>query len=604
MIPQMHRVIFLTALVLALFLQPGRLFAQTKYADASTAMNSTALHPGDKGVIAVVFDVADGFHAQSHTPHDENLIPCNVTPEDNPAVTWLDPVYPPGKDESYPQLGVVSVYTGRTIFYLPFTVKPDAPAGALKLSGAIHYQACDDKSCFAPQKTAFVVEAKVVAASEPVTPANADLFKNFDPKVFAAGKSATSAPPPVIGDDSAPKWSLATALAIAFFAGMLFNVMPCVLPVLPLKAASFYEVAQHHRSKTLLLATVFSLGLISVFAVLAVVILVLRKVTWGEQFSNPYFAWGIVILLLVMSLAMFGAFAVLLPKGVYELAPRHDTYLGNFGMGILTAVLSTPCTAPLFPPLMLWASAQPLSVGVPAMLMVGVGMAFPYVLLSAFPEMARRFPRVGPWSELVKQMMGFLLLGAAVFFASGQLLHGAAMWWPMVGVAAVASLYLMGRSVQLSKNAMPVAVSAVLAVLMVGSTIAIAVFMSTGGVNWTPYSDDALAQARAAHKIVLVKFTANWCLNCQTVEATVYHDETAIRSLQEHDVVMLKADLSKENAAGWPLLKKLNPTGGIPLTAIYAPDADQPIQISSVYTTQTLLKVLDQLTRKSVADAR
>jgi thiol:disulfide interchange protein DsbD len=201
-------------------------------------------------------------------------------------------------------------------------------------------------------------------------------------------------------------------------------------------------------------------------------------------------------------------------------------------------------------------------------------------------------------------MMGFLLLGAAVFFASGRLLHGAAIWWPMVAVAAIASLYLMGRSVQLSKNAMPVAISSTLAVLMTGSTIGIAVFMSTGGVNWAPYSDDALAEARAAHKIVLVKFTANWCLNCQTVEATVYHDKTAIQAIQEHDVVMLKADLSKEDAAGWPLLKKLNPTGGIPLTAIYPPGADQPIQISSVYTTQTLLKVLDQISRKSVAEAR
>jgi thiol:disulfide interchange protein DsbD len=473
----------------------------------------------------------------------------------------------------------------------------------LKISGKIFYQACDDKACFAPQKTPFVVETKVVPASEPVALANTQLFANFDPMVFAAGKTVAAEPAIVIGDDNAPKWSLATALAIAFFAGMLFNVMPCVLPVLPLKAASFYEVAQHHRSKTLLLAGVFSLGIISVFAVLSIVIL-FRHRNWGEQFSNPYFAWGIVILMFVMSLAMFGAFAILLPKRVYEFAPRHDSYMGNFGMGILTAVLSTPCTAPLFPPLMLWASAQPRSVGVPAMLMVGVGMAFPYVLLSAFPEMARRFPRVGPWSELVKQMMGFLLLGAAVFFASGQLLHGATMWWPMVAVAAIASLYLMGRSVQLSKNALPVAISSVLAVLMLGSTIWIAVFMSTGGVNWTPYSDEALAQARAAHKIALVKFTANWCLNCQTVEATVYHDKNAIQALQEHDVVMLKADLSKEDAAGWPLLKKLNPTGGIPLTAIYAPGSDQPIQISSVYTTQTLLRVLDQISRKSVADAR
>jgi len=115
------------------------------------------------------------------------------------------------------------------------------------------------------------------------------------------------------------------------------------------------------------------------------------------------------------------------------------------------------------------------------------------------------------------------------------------------------------------------------------------------GVNWVPYSDSALEAARAANKIVLVKFTANWCLNCQTVELNVFHDSDAIAALRKHDVVTLKADLSKEDAPGWPRLHELIGGGGIPLTAIYAPGYDKPVQIASVYTTATLVKTLDQL---------
>src|SRR5689334_18390128 len=102
--------------------------AQTKYADVSSALNSTALQPGGQGVIAVVLDVKEGFHAQSHTPYKENLFACRVKLEENPAVEIFEPIYPPGKDETYPELGLVSVYTGRTIIYIPITIKPDAPA--------------------------------------------------------------------------------------------------------------------------------------------------------------------------------------------------------------------------------------------------------------------------------------------------------------------------------------------------------------------------------------------------------------------------------------------------------------------------------------------
>src|SRR5439155_16883634 len=128
--------------------------------------------------------------------------------------------------------------------------------------------------------------------------------------------------------------------------------------------------------------------------------------------------------------------------------PRHDTFIGNFERGALTAVLSTPCAGPLFPPLMLWAQGQPVSIGLPAVMMVGVGMAFPYIALSIFPQLARRFPRVGPWAELFKQMMGFMLLGAAVFFAAGRFINGAALYWSLVPVAALAGVYLLVKTIQ------------------------------------------------------------------------------------------------------------------------------------------------------------
>jgi thiol:disulfide interchange protein len=628
-------------------------------AKTSAVLNQSSVAPGQEVVLAVIVDIKRGFHAQSHAAQEPN-IPLVVRPDPNPSAQFAEPVYPPGTDETYPGLGTINIYTGKVVVYVPARIAQDAKPGAMTLSGTARYQICDDKMCFAPERGKWGVETKVVAKGEP-TPANAgEVFAAYRPPasiVYAAPDAATTSPtsrtsvpappppptdvsksrtpaagksslkpgpPPIdVGDDK-PAYSFGTALGVAFLIGVLFNVMPCVLPVLPLKAMGFYEVAQHHRGKTILLALAFSLGIIAVFAALALLIVVFKAIGWSELFSRWWFAWSIILLLFVLSLGMFGAFTVnVVPSSLYSMTPRHDTYVGNFLFGILAAVLSTPCTAPLLPGLIIWAQTQPTAIGVASMVQVGVGMAFPYIVLSAFPEAARKFPRVGPWSELVKQMMGFLLLGSAVFFAAGRLIHSNAFWWSLAPVAAVASLYLMARTVQLSQNARAVAVASVLAVLMTGSVIFLAAYMTAGGgfepvpsgdtnarspliasatVDWQPYSDVALEQARAEGKIVLVKFTAHWCLNCQAIEAAVFRNnqETA-DALRKLGVVTLKADLTEDDAPGWPRLKQLNSSGGIPLTAIYVPGYEQPAQLTSVYKTRTLVRVLDQASKVAVA---
>src|SRR5262245_27587913 len=107
--------------------------ASSSQAELSTQVSRTALHPGERGVAAVVFDIQPGFHAQSHTPSGESYIKFEVTPQTHSAVTWGEPVYPKGEDHEYPALGRLNVYTGRVVVYVPFEVKPDVPPSELKL---------------------------------------------------------------------------------------------------------------------------------------------------------------------------------------------------------------------------------------------------------------------------------------------------------------------------------------------------------------------------------------------------------------------------------------------------------------------------------------
>lgn len=578
-------------------------------ATVSAALNTTALQPGQQAVAAVTLDIEQGYHAQSNTPLQQGLIAFKLTATPPAQIHLYAPQYPKGRDITYPSLGTLNVYTDKVVVYVPFQVDSNAKSGQLTLTGTVRFQLCDDRVCYAPRTLPWTLTTEIVPAGQAVQGAHAELFKNFDFATFA--KLPPAQPPPAAAATATEiglfgwHFKLASnawfyAFLAAFCVGIIFNLMPCVLPVVPLKAIGFYEVSQHHRGRSFFLGLVFSAGILAAFAVLALLLFVFKTLTWGEQFSKPWFVWSIVVILVIMALGMFGAFTFLLPKQVYSWVPNHQTVTGNFLFGILATILSTPCTAPMFVGLLLWAGGQPQSVAVGLVMMVGVGMAFPYLVLSALPELARRLPRTGAWSELLKQMMGFLLLAVAVYFAGGRLVSGRSfMWWVFV-VLAAASAFLIIRTLSFTRRAAPVATALILGALLTGGSLWFTLRLTRSGIPWQPYSHEALASARADHKIVMVEFTANWCANCLALEAQVFNDPVAIAAVKRSGAITLRADLSSESAPGWKLLRQLSASGGIPLTAIYPPGQDKPIELSSIYQTRHLVAALKQAGQTNV----
>ncbi|MGH7177347.1 MAG: thioredoxin family protein [Tepidisphaeraceae bacterium] len=594
--------LFVSLLVLAALCASRAMGGPTR-AVLSTSLNSAQLQTGQQAVLAVVLDIADGFHAQSNTPLDDGYIKFEVTVDPATGVDSFAPIYPPGTIENYPKLGKLSVYTGRVVAYVPLQVASDVAVGPLAIKGRVTYQLCDDNLCYGPEEIPFGLTTTVVAAGQLVQPANAELFKSFDPAVFSRLVKPSSPVDKVAlfgrDLDQAP---IVFTFAAAFLIGVIFNIVPCVLPVVPLKAIGFYEVSQHNRGKCLLLGAVFSLGLVASFAVLGLLVVVLRKFAWGEQFSNPWFLGGIVAILAIMAAGMFGAFNVGLPTAVYRFTPRHDTYLGNFLFGILTAVLSTPCTFGMFLGLMIWATRQPAALGMSLVVMVGVGMASPYFLLSAYPELARRFPRTGPWAELVKQLMGFLLLVSAVYFARRfieQAVGDKAFWWALFTVVAAAGVFLVVRSAQFARSRIGPMIATTLALLMVAPALAVTLRITNPRIDWKPYTEEALALARQSGRPVMLEFTAAWCGNCLALETTVFHDDNVVRAIKEQRAITLRADLTKTDAPGWKLLREISPVGAIPLTAVYLNNQSEPQRLSGIYSSEQLIETLRQVTTSS-----
>jgi thiol:disulfide interchange protein DsbD len=201
-------------------------------------------------------------------------------------------------------------------------------------------------------------------------------------------------------------------------------------------------------------------------------------------------------------------------------------------------------------------------------------------------------------------MMAFLLLATAVYFARpfiDRLLSSDVFWWLLFAIVAVAAMYLVVRTFQFAKRLTPRLVAVAIALAMAVPALVIVMKLTYHPHDWVPFSDEAVAKARATGKPVLIEFTADWCGNCHWVEAWALNDRGAVATLKENQVVMIKADVTNGDEAGIPLLGELNPAGAIPLTAIYPPGKLEPVLLTGIYTADDLQRAVQEAVKQSVA---
>jgi thiol:disulfide interchange protein len=545
-------------------------------------LDTTALVPGKPATLGIVLEFAPHYHAHSNKPSKPEFIPTAVEEvKSADPLTFGAAVYPAGVDKNFPAIGgILNVYDGVAVLKVPVTAKADAKPGPVKITGSVFAQICDDNQCLLPEPFPFELTATVAATADAVP------LPGSAPAATAGGGAEAAA---VL---AAPPEGVLRWFGIAFLVGIMFNVVPCVLPVLPLKAVGFYETAGHNRAVSVTFGLAFSAGVVAVFAALGLLVVVFKAFTWGELFSNEWFTGTLVVILVVMAANMFGLFTVNLPTKAYMFSPRHDTYFGNFLFGILTAALSTPCTFGLFVSVLTVALNHPSSaVGLLLVVVVGVGMAFPYVLLSALPEVARKFPRTGPWAELVKQFMAFLLLAVAVFFAQGfiaRIADPSWAYWLILIVILAGCAFLIGKSVKYGKTRTAPTVAVVLALLIAVPAFLVVRAFAVKAYEWQSYTPQLLTDLRAKGQPVLVEFTATWCVNCHTLEATVLNSKQIQRAVAENKVVMVKADITDKAAPSFTFWKTGVKAVGVPLTVLYPAGDGAPTLLPGMYSADDL----------------
>ena len=615
---------FLVALLAALVLVAPA--AAQDFVEVTAKPQKSAVVPGDQFAIAVVFDHQEGWHINPSDPAVPpemgkfDPIPTSIELVQSPTGARQWDIQWPAVHKIPVKLGekpaLYGVYEGRAIAYVPVAVSDAAqPGEAVSFTFEITYQPCNDTTCALDQTIRREVTIPVISLEEQARAAvvaqDPD-FAGFDPTIFGkapvGGTGARRAAKPITFDAfGIVKFSINPAgaglillLLAAALGGFLLNFTPCVLPVLPLKVMGI-SAAAGNPARCLFLGTVMSLGVIAFWMAIGLAIAFVSGFTAiSSLFQTSWFAILVGLFILFMAIGMLGAYAVQLPKAVYMINPNHETVPGSFIFGVMTAVLSTPCTAPFMGSAAAWAATQNAAITLLAFGAIGFGMALPYLVLSAFPRMLSKVPRTGPASELIKQMMGLLLVAVAIFFLGtgiDPLMRSPVdppvrfFWWIIGLIAMGAMLWLMYRTWKITRRPVVRAFWTGFAMLFAAASLAVAVhFTDRGPIPWVGYTPQRLAQNLGEQKVVVLDFTAEWCINCKALEAGVLHRPEIVALLTNPGVVPMKVDLTGNNVDGKAKLKELQWVG-IPLLVIYGPNLDEPIKYDA-YTPEMVREAI------------
>ena len=563
--------------------------------------------------LAVVLDVPDGWHLYAHPNKGDFGLETEIVPQHFEGLRFGKVIYPPG--EIYIDKSLHStdyIYKGRIVCYIPVEVMAIEVKSVL-LEIELKGQLCGEAgTCIRWQDNASaeLTIAPSVAEAKLNQP---ELFEGID-LTAALAKTSDTVPSATTNQFASDEWL--KPILFALVAGLIMNLMPCVWPIIPIvvmtlmKQCSTQE-GQADRAGSIKVGLAFAAGILIVFAGLAVVMSVF-KLIWGQHFQSNAFKFVLLMIVYVLALSMFGLFEIVLPAGISNMSVTRKGYLGAIGMGMLATVLATPCGAPLLGPVVAWSLGKATFVMVVMFLIIGAGMALPYVLLTAFPALLGRIPKSGNWMIRLKQAIGFAMLGFSIYLI---LLFPVGWWKPLFYFCLLLGFCVWLAMVVVNRTTPPlrrVLVRGVAVVLVIAGSVGLSL---TVVPRTNASADTAIDVADGASEgwlarlnnykqqghTVIVKFTANWCKNCAVLDKVIYKTQSFRDKLKKTNADLIVADWSYSDEAIKQMIQKLaGPGQALPFAVVFpGSDPDNPILLRDFYSLKDVLNALDEAAQRS-----
>lgn len=390
-----------------------------------------------------------------------------------------------------------------------------------------------------------------------------------------------------------------TAIALAFLGGVILNLMPCVLPVLSMKALSLAgtgaDTVAARREGWFYLA-----GVMASFGAMAAVLLALKAsgaaLGWGFQLQSPLVVLLLTLLIAAVGMNLLGVFELPLGfAGAGDHLAQSGGSKGAFFTGALAVVVASPCTAPFMGTALGFALTQPLSGAAAVFLALGLGFAAPFTVVSWSPALIRLLPKPGAWMNTFKQALAFPMFATAIWLLwvlGRQNGTDAVIAALAAGLVAVATAWLLRLTRGIQAGAISLLGVVAVAAIVLGC-------FGTGSrqepAMWAPWSQQALAAARQTGKPVLVDFSAAWCVTCLVNERVALNDGEVVRRLKQDSVVTLKGDWTNPDPAITAMLHHFG-RDGVPLYVLYQPDGHTEV-LPQILTPHIVLAALSKSER-------
>ncbi|HEX7369111.1 MAG TPA: protein-disulfide reductase DsbD, partial [Rhodanobacteraceae bacterium] len=490
---------------------------------------------------------------------------------------------PPGTPEHDPYLGDVVIYHGTVDASLPYT----ATGAPRTLQVSVTYQGCHEvapKICYPPNTQTFTLPT---SGGAPIAGAGNAAGGNAPGNPITAsltGGGAASPQASVTGNNAAQQAAgpldigLAFALLLAFVGGLILNLMPCVLPVLAIKAVGVLESGES-RQRARAHALAYGAGVVATFLAIGLAILGLRgaghAVGWGTQLQQPWVVAVLACVLFVVGLSMSGVmqFGGHLGNFGASLTDRGGA-LGSFFTGVLAVIVASPCTAPFMSAALAYAFVAPASHELLVMLALGIGLALPLVLIGWVPAFARLLPKPGSWMETLKQVLAFPMYLSAIWLV-WVLAHQrgadavALVLVAMVLLAAAAWWHARASTGRTLGHAFTVVLAlAAIVPLIVVAQLAPPARAATTDRDTVAFSPAKLHALRTAGTPVFVDIGADWCVTCKVNEHVVLDTQSFKTLLTQTGAVYMKGDWTDVDPEIGAYLKSFH-SPGVPLYVVY-----------------------------------
>lgn len=594
------------------------------------SVSPTQLKPGDKGVLRATLTITDPEKKQSYTPAEgEEGYLYLVETGEYPQLKFGKTSYPAPNHKNSD--GIWEYYKSLTLSR-PFTVSKTAKPGPITINASMSFNLCNKTSgfCDPPRETEGSVKLEILpATAEDQVGQEGEVAEEQPLEVDSAtadsaGQSTETPADATSAQEKAGGGKIWYYMLLAILGGIVLNFTPCVLPILPIRAMSMVNQAQKDISKVLIHTLVYTLGVLISFGAIAAVFVIARasgvNLTYGFLSQSLLYNLIMMSILFLFGLSLMGVWEMTVP-GMNAAAKTTSKkgYGGSFFAGVFAFLMGFSCMGPFMGPALEVAVRLSSPMLVLFFLLIGLGFALPFIIISLFPKALKLVPKPGEWMNIFKELMGFVLMYLTwKYFSnvwgltkSGPYLMKTGLYLVYLGFAA----WLYGRFVRPENKKAVQIILGLAAVAVIAASAATllpwkeeyrpqdtAAASADGMVpadhpGWYVFSPELFARLQSEGKPVFLDIGADWCTNCKSNEKKVLLQPDIQAEFNKRGVVLLKGDFTRED----PVLKDWMQKGGsigVPFNVLYIPGRE-PVKMAELFSKADLLKALELIPEKT-----